>query len=1049
MDPLAKGPVDDPIGQTQSGPPPVTEDNLAATRTLEAMANERPPSPPRGQRGRYVILKEHASGGLGTVSVALDSRLKRHVALKEIRPDRSGRREFRQRFVNEAEITSLLEHPGIVPVYTFDEDEEGRPYYAMRFVQGRTLSEAIREFHEGGRSDNRETTTGPQGDRETRRRSDFATERRSDGSSERDSESAKSSTREGRASTVAPSPRHPFAPSFSSLTFRNLLQRFIAVCNTVAFAHSRGVIHRDLKPSNVMIGDYGETLVLDWGVAKRLDKETRGQGDQEKENEAEISSPCPLVPFSPCHEAAGGVDEDEQLTQQGQVLGTAAYMSPEQARGTEVGTPTDIYALGGILYELLTGRRPYRGRSSAEVLDQLNAGPPPSPVQVHRDVPRPLEAICLKALARQPADRYSSATDLAREVERWLADEPLLAYDGTWLEQTGRWTRKHRSLLIAAIVVTAVVALGLLAGLLIVAALNRELERSNSDLSEALAREEAERQRANDSESVTRQAHAQAERQKKEAEEALADTQAFSKFLVDDLLAAARPAGERGGLGIRVTVLHALDEAAKNIPARFAGRPRAEALARHDLGVTYRLIGQLDKAEQQLREAFQLRLSALGADEEDTLRTQNSLAAVLTARSKYAEALAIYQDNYPRRKAKLGAEHRDTLMSLNNLASSYQALGNMKEALTLYKEVLEQRRAILGADHADTLASMNNLARAYEALGDFAAAVPLLEETVQLREDQLGGDHPHTLASKDNLAVAYRSAGRLADAERLFESTLRLRREKLGPDHPDTLKSMSGLATVKQALGRQAEALALLEETLKLRTATLGPTHTDTATSMNNLANAYRDADRVREALVLYERVLKLYGNNLGAEHPYTLMAMHNLGHAYQAAGRVREGLPLLEEALHLRKAKLGPDHPGTLSTMSQLSVAYHAAGRSGEALALGEEALHLRKAKLGPDHPDTLTTMGNLAGVHVARAEYAQAERLLLECQAGVERNIANMPRHLKEDTVPRLIRLYERWNKPAEAERWRQKLPPAGRLRDALERDAAWPLLWGWPRF
>jgi len=159
--------------------------------------------------------------------------------------------------------------------------------------------------------------------------------------------------------------------------------------------------------------------------------------------------------------------------------------------------------------------------------------------------------------------------------------------------------------------------------------------------------------------------------------------------------------------------------------------------------------------------------------------------------------------------------------------------------------------------------------------------------------------------------------------------------------------------------------------------------------------------------------------------------------------------VPLLEEALRLRKQKLGPDHHSTLNSLSQLAVAYHAAGRNAEALALGQEALAARRVKLGPDHAETLITQRNLASVYMARKDYAEAERLLLDCQTRVEQNAPNMPRHLKEDTVPRLIRLYDHWGKHGEAERWRQTLSPAARLREALERDAAWPLFWGWPRF
>lgn len=157
--------------------------------------------------GAFQRIRLHARGGLGQVSVARDGSLNREVALKEIRPEFAGDELSRRRFLSEAEITGQLEHPGIVPVYSLQLDDDGNPSYAMRFIQGRTLAEAIKEYHRGP----------------------------------------------------------------DVLTLRHLLGRFITVCRTIAYAHSRGVIHRDLKPANVMLGDYGETLVVDWGLAKRVD----------------------------------------------------------------------------------------------------------------------------------------------------------------------------------------------------------------------------------------------------------------------------------------------------------------------------------------------------------------------------------------------------------------------------------------------------------------------------------------------------------------------------------------------------------------------------------------------------------------------------------------------------------------------------------------------------------------------------------------------------------------------------------------------------------
>jgi formylglycine-generating enzyme required for sulfatase activity/tRNA A-37 threonylcarbamoyl transferase component Bud32 len=316
--------------------------------------------------------------------VARDEDLKRQVALKEIRPDRLHNPLAAARFVNEAEITGQLEHPGIVPVYALGRDEAGQPYYAMRFIQGRTLAAAIKEYH-----------------------------------------------------------RQP-----TPLALRDLLKRFVDVCQALAYAHSKGVIHRDLKPANVMLGDYGEALVLDWGLAKRLGR----PGDPCADTEPDL--PESSGSSSPAH---------DQLTQAGQVLGTPAYMAPEQAEGRPnwVAEAADIYALGAILYELLTNQAPYGGRPAAEIVALVRQGPPPPPTKVRRGVPPALAAVSLKAMARSSTDRYATAAGLARDVERWLADEPVTAYREPLTRRLARWSRRNRTLVAAvtALLLTAIGAL--------------------------------------------------------------------------------------------------------------------------------------------------------------------------------------------------------------------------------------------------------------------------------------------------------------------------------------------------------------------------------------------------------------------------------------------------------------------------------------------------------------------------------------------------------------------------------------------------------------
>ena len=299
---------------------------------------------------RYSLTRLHARGGMGQVWLARDTDLGREVALKELRPEQARNPAVWSRFLEEAKITGQLEHPNIVPVHELVRTGEGRkPFYTMRFVKGRTLSEAIEAFHR--------------------------------------------CRAEGK---------------FDPLEFRALLGAFLGVCNAVAYAHSRGVIHRDLKPQNVVLGDYGEVIVLDWGLAKLVERPEE--------------TLTPAVALAP--------DADRGETVEGQVLGTPAYMSPEQAEGRldSVDRRTDIYGLGAILYEILAGQPPFDGDGIAEVLRKVATEPPAPPRSRCPAAPPPLEAICLKALAKRPEDRYATARDLADEVRHGLADEPVSAY---------------------------------------------------------------------------------------------------------------------------------------------------------------------------------------------------------------------------------------------------------------------------------------------------------------------------------------------------------------------------------------------------------------------------------------------------------------------------------------------------------------------------------------------------------------------------------------------------------------------------------------------
>ncbi len=367
----------------------------------EDASHDEPANAPPGipSVSRYRLLRFHAQGGLGEVHVAEDTELNREVALKQLKPQYAAHPDSCGRFVLEGEVTGSLEHPGIVPVYGLGTHADGRPFYAMRFIRGETFGEAIRAFH-------------------------------------------------GRVPV-----------RFDALEFRQLMGRFVAVCQALAYAHSRGVLHRDIKPGNIMLGPFGETLVVDWGLAKVMgSKETTAEAPGAERWIQTLGSSSPTT--------MGAV-------------GTPAYMSPEQAAGkaAQVGPATDVYSLGATLYDLLTGRAPFQG-NVFEVLSKVKQGSWVAPRQVSGAVPAALDAICCKAMSLQPEDRYGSTLELAREVEQWLADEPVAAHREPLGMRMRRWARKHPSRVTGVLVLLAAAVVGLTVGTILLDRSKREAEES-------------------------------------------------------------------------------------------------------------------------------------------------------------------------------------------------------------------------------------------------------------------------------------------------------------------------------------------------------------------------------------------------------------------------------------------------------------------------------------------------------------------------------------------------------------------------------------------
>jgi len=672
------------------------------------------------------------------------------------------------------------------------------------------------------------------------------------------------------------------------LTTRERLALFIKVCEGVQHAHQKAIIHRDLKPSNILVVEVdGKPMprIIDFGIAKAITQQS----------------------------------EDATLvTRVGGMVGTPGYISPEQADPSvlDVDTRTDVYSLGVILYQLLTGVLPFDAKQWQtkpfhEVLRQLHEEDPASPstrisgeqtsttiAEKRSTDPRQLvgllrgdlDWITLKALEKDRARRYGTPSELAADINHYLANEPVTARPASLAYRARKYAQRHKFGVAAA----AVMAL-LLIGFGVMQAI--ELRRITRE------RDRADR---------------------------------VTQFMTG-MFKVSNPSQSRGNT---ITAREILDKSSKDIDKGLANDPELQAQMMSVMGDVYENLGLYPESESLFNRTLEIRRRILGPRSQDTLKSTQDLAMLLDEESRYPEAEKLLRETLDVQRHVLGPEHHDTLKSMSDLATVLSDEGRYPESEKLQREQLEIAKRVLDPQDKLILSGTVRLAIDFAYEGKFPEAEQAFREVLEIDRRTLGPDDPSVLNDLNNLAATLQKEERYPEAEKLDLDVLQAKRRVMGPEHPSTLLSMGNLAQVVRAEKRYPEAEKLQRDVLEIKSKVLGPDHRSTLVTMGNLAAVLMDEGRYPEAEQLERQTLDAERRTIGPDHSDTLITLSDLSNVLKKEKRYSESEKSYHETFERERRALGPDHPDTAATAYDLACVLALDGRRDEAFANLQYAL-------------------------------------------------------------------------------------------------------------
>ncbi len=687
---------------------------------------------------------------------------------------------------------------------------------------------------------------------------------------------------------------------------RARLKLFLEVLQAVQYAHANLVVHRDLKPSNILVTNAGQVRLLDFGIARLLEE---------------------------------GQAAETDITRSGGRALTPDYASPEQISGHAITTATDVYSLGILLYELLTGNRPYRlprGASGGDLAASLLGISPERPSQAATDelqagaraglnpkglaavLRGDLDTIVLKAIQKEPQARYSTADAFAQDIERYLTGQPVLARPESRWYRTRKFVLRNRFAVSAAL--TAALALAAGAGI------------------------------------ALWQAH-RAVGEKRRADTEAATAGAISDFLQKDLLSQAGSATQAGPgrpPDPDIKVRTALDRAAARLTGKFDSQPAVEAAIRQTIGDTYLELGLYADSEKQMERALELRRRVLGEEHRDTLKSALELSEVYRREGKYEKSEVLLNRLLEVDRHQGRGNAQEAIAALHTLASlAGEGRGDWGRAEVLYRQVLEIERHVLGEADSVTLATMNNLAAVLARENKYPEAEELYGKLLEIKRRVLGAEHPSTLTSLNGLGVLYRNEGKYAEAEPALRSVLEARRRAMGEQHRDTLASMNGLGLLYLTEGKYTDAEPLLTHAVETATRVLGEDNPDTQSCLNNLAELYRREGKLTQSEAALERLLKERQRTYGPDNPFTANTLGALGEVKLGRKAFAEASGLLRGAVEYYR-KHNVDTWRRSYTECMLGASLTGLGRNAEGetlLASASAKLLQRKDSIPPDY--------------------------------------------------------------------------------------------------